>query len=76
MSRVARILRVVASNSTAHGRVRIPIRLDAFLATVEVPALLADQARALLTDEIRADEQPTGALVVIDETGVLTVDGR
>ena len=55
---------------------RVPVRLDRYVATIDVPEALAGGTRSLLADQVRTDADAVGALIVVDDGGRITVDGR
>jgi len=64
------------SSETVGGRVRVPVRLDRYLATIDVPEALSSSTRSLFADHVRTDTEVVGALIVVDDGGRITVDGR
>lgn len=66
----------MATGSLPEGRVRIPIRVDRFVATVDAPESIAAIVRSLLADQVRSDSKQVGALVEIGAGDRIRVDGR
>lgn len=68
----------MVSSETLGGRVRVPVRIDRYLATIDVSEALASGTRSLLADQVRADtdSDAVGALIVVDDRGRITADGR
>lgn len=64
------------SGHSKHGRVRLPIRMDRFVATIDAPLSLAPAVRHLLIDMTRTDTDPVGHVIEIDETSRISMDGR
>lgn len=64
------------SSETPGGRVRVPVRLDRYLATFDVSEALASTVRGLFVDHVRTDTDAVGALVVVGDERRITVDGR
>lgn len=67
---------LVVSSGEPSGRVRIPLRLDRFVATIEVPAALAPAVRGLFVDEVREDAAEVGALIQVDDHDRIWSEGR